>query len=511
MATLCASTMRAYGLEARLVPVPGGPPVVYGERQGRSAKTLLFYDHYDVQPPEPLDLWESPPFELTARNGRLFARGVADNKGNLMSRMAAVRAWLDATGELPVSVKFVVEGEEEVGSPHLAPFVESHRNLLAADACIWESGGVNWQGQPVITLGLKGIMYVELEARGANRDMHSAQATSVVNPAWRLVWALATLKDQNENIRIDGHYDDVRPPTADELTAVSLIPSDEEQTQDEPGHQGVPAGIVGPGPAEAQPLRAHLHHLRAVERLLGRWLQDGAAVGRPRQDRLPSGARHGPGGHPRQAPPAPGRPWLFGDISFAASTPASAPGAPPSPTRSSVVVAAAEVYGLEPVISPTMTGSGPMYPFGAHWASPLPPRAPATRTAAPTPPTRTSRWRTSCWPPSTSPRSWVAWHADPTAPDGGAFASDQRRKPPVVNPAASSFHGVKRLCQELRTDPGSALTRPSRSVQIWTLKPVQRRPALRADDLVAEDHLAAPHAPPRVRTVTTSPYLHGDR
>ena len=111
---------------------------------------------------------------------------------------------MEATGDLPVSVKFVVEGEQKVGSPHLAPFVETHRDLLAADACIWESGGVNWQGQPVITLGLKGILYVELEARGANRDIHSAQATSVVNPAWRLVWALATLKDQNEHILIDG-------------------------------------------------------------------------------------------------------------------------------------------------------------------------------------------------------------------------------------------------------------------------------------------------------------------
>ena len=161
----------------------------------RRRETLLFYDHYDVQPPEPLDLWESPPFEPTLRGGKLFARGVADNKGNFVSRLAAVKAWLDVTGRSPVSVKFFLEGEEEIGSPHLAAFVDSHRDLLAADACIWESGGVNWQGQPVITLGLKGILYVELEARGATRDIHSAQATTVVNPAWRLVWALATLKD----------------------------------------------------------------------------------------------------------------------------------------------------------------------------------------------------------------------------------------------------------------------------------------------------------------------------
>jgi acetylornithine deacetylase/succinyl-diaminopimelate desuccinylase-like protein len=372
MAELCAGVMRSYGLKARTIPIPGGPPIVYGERQGRSPKTLLFYDHYDVQPPEPLDQWESPPFELTARGGRLFARGVADNKGNLMSRLAAVRAWLDATGELPVSVKFLVEGEEEVGSPHLAPFVETNASLLAADACIWESGGVNWQGQPVITLGLKGILYVELEARGANRDIHSAQATSVVNPAWRLVWALSTLKDVNENILIQGHDDDVRPPTADELAAVNLIPSEEEQTKQSLGIAGYLQGLTG--------LDLGKRNLFAPTcTICGLW---SGYTGDGSKTVLPSTAHakldfrlvrdmdptdilaklrrhldeHGFADIAVRGMDAGQRAWR---------TPLS------DPFVSLVAKAARDVYGLEPVVSPTMTGSGPMYPFGAYLGVPI--------------------------------------------------------------------------------------------------------------------------------------------
>jgi acetylornithine deacetylase/succinyl-diaminopimelate desuccinylase-like protein len=372
MAGLCVGTMRAYGLKAHTIPIPGGPPIVYGERQGRSAKTLLFYDHYDVQPPEPLDLWESPPFELTARGGRVFARGVADNKGNLLSRLAAVRAWLDATGELPVSVKFLVEGEEEVGSPHLATFVAANTELLAADACIWESGGVNWQGRPVITLGLKGILYVELEARGANRDIHSAQATSVVNPAWRLVWALATLKDQNENILIDGHYDDVRPPTAEDLEAVSRIPSEDAQTKASLGITEYLLGLSGPD--------LRIRNLFAPTcTICGLWSGysgDGSKTVLPSTahakidfrlvpDMDPADVltrlrrhldRHGFAGISVRALDFGERAWR---------TPMN------DPFVRLVSDAARTVYGLEPVLSPTMTGSGPMYPFGAHLGVPI--------------------------------------------------------------------------------------------------------------------------------------------
>ncbi len=372
MAALCASTMRAYGLQARLIPSPGGPPVVFGERTGRSAKTLLFYNHYDVQPPEPLDLWESPPFELTAHEGRLFARGVSDNKGNLISRLAAVGAWLEAAGDLPVSVKFVVEGEEEVGSPHLAPFVEANRDLLAADACIWESGGINWQGQPVITLGLKGILYVELESRGANRDIHSAQATSVVNPVWRLVWALASLKDERERILIEGHSDDVRPPTTEELAAVSRMPSDEEQTKISLGLKEYLLGLTGPDLRD----RNLFAPTCTICGIWGGYSGDGSKTVLPATAHAKIDFRLVPDMDPADLLHKLRRhldKHGFGDISVRAldfgerawRTPMN------DPFVRLVSDAAREVYGLEPVISPTSTGSGPIYPFGAYLGVPV--------------------------------------------------------------------------------------------------------------------------------------------
>lgn len=372
MANLCASLMRDYGLEARTIPIPGGPPVVYGERRGRSAKTLLFYDHYDVQPPEPLTEWESPPFEMTARGDKLFARGVADNKGNIMSRLAAIKAWLDSAGEVPISVKFLVEGEEEVGSPHLAPFVESHRDLLAASACIWESGGVNWQGQPVITLGLKGILYVELEARGANRDIHSAQATSVVNPAWRLVWALATLKDEDENILIDGHYDDVRPPSAEDRAAIDRMPSDEELTKVNLGIKGYLQGLSG-----ADLRKRNLFAPTCT--ICGLWSGysgDGSKTVLPSTAHAKIDFRLVPDMDPADVLDNLRRhldKHGFGDISVRSLDDGERAWRTPlgDPFARLVANAAREVYGLEPVISPTMTGSGPMYPFGAQLGVPI--------------------------------------------------------------------------------------------------------------------------------------------
>ena len=215
--------MAEAGVRARVVPVEGGPPVVYGEVKGKTPRTLMFYNHYDVQPPEPLEEWDSAPFDAAIREGKIFARGVADNKGNLMARICAVDAMLHVLGELPVSVRFVVEGEEEIGSVNLPKFVREHRDLIAADACIWESGSRDIQESMVLAVGCKGICYVELEARGASRDLHSSVATIVPNPAWRLVWALATFKDRNERILINGFYDDVVEPTDDEMAQLRRI------------------------------------------------------------------------------------------------------------------------------------------------------------------------------------------------------------------------------------------------------------------------------------------------
>jgi len=180
-----------------------------------------------VQPPDPLDEWETPPFDPTERDGYLFGRGVSDNKGNLMARLQAIEAYRATMGDLPLRVRVLYEGEEESGSAHLAAFVERFGDRLKADGCIWEAGYKDAAGRPTISCGLKGIAYVQLRVRAASKDAHSSLATIVPNPAWRLVWALASLKNERDEITIDGFMDRVRPPTAAELQALERLPFDE--------------------------------------------------------------------------------------------------------------------------------------------------------------------------------------------------------------------------------------------------------------------------------------------
>jgi acetylornithine deacetylase/succinyl-diaminopimelate desuccinylase-like protein len=231
MADKVIARLRKLGAEVRLIPVGDGAPVVYAEI-GSGSKTLMIYDHYDVQPPEPLELWESDPWAAEIRNGMLFARGVADNKGNLMCRIHAIETYLATVGPLPLKIKFVVEGEEEIGSIHLPQFAAENRALLeGADGCLWEFGYKEINERPVLACGVKGIVYVELHAHGAKRDLHSANAAIVVDPAWRLTWALATLKDMDDHILIDDFMSHVRAPTPAEMDALKTIPFDEDKVK----------------------------------------------------------------------------------------------------------------------------------------------------------------------------------------------------------------------------------------------------------------------------------------
>lgn len=203
-----------------------GSPVVYAERMGRIDKTLLFYNHYDVQPAEPLELWDSDPFELVKRDGKLFARGVSDDKGQIISRLAAIDSLLHEIDLLPCNIKFVIEGEEEVSSKNLKPFVEQNKDLLKSDACVWEFGGVDDFDQPILYLGLRGICYVELSVTTANQDVHSGLGGSIFpNAAWRIIWALNSLKDQDENILIHDFYNDVIPPNEKDVELFKQIPN----------------------------------------------------------------------------------------------------------------------------------------------------------------------------------------------------------------------------------------------------------------------------------------------
>lgn len=244
-AEMVATMLRQRGFKTDILPTAGAP-VVTAFRAGRSPKTLLFYNHYDVQPPEPLELWNSPPFEPTRRDGMLFARGVSDDKGHLVSRLFAIDAILAEQGELPCNVKFVIEGEEEVGSLHLKDFIETHADKLAADACVWEFGGVDHRDVPMQYLGLRGLCYVELSVETANQDVHSGLGGSIFpNAAWRLVWALNTLKGTDEHIHIPGFYDNVKTPSERDRQLMELLPETAEEYCNRYGIKSFLRGLTG--------------------------------------------------------------------------------------------------------------------------------------------------------------------------------------------------------------------------------------------------------------------------
>jgi len=230
-ARMVLSMLEARGFTGNLYETAGFP-VVVAERKGTTDKTLLIYNHYDVQPAEPLDLWTSPPFDPQERDGKVFSRGISDDKGHFVSRLFAIDAYLEVYGELPCTIKFILEGEEEIGSVHLPDFVEEHQDLLAADACIWEFGGVDHRDIPMQYLGLRGICYVELSVQTANLDVHSGLGGSIFpNAAWRLVWALNSLKDKEERILIPGFYDAIVPPSERDLQMLAALPPVREEYQ----------------------------------------------------------------------------------------------------------------------------------------------------------------------------------------------------------------------------------------------------------------------------------------
>jgi acetylornithine deacetylase/succinyl-diaminopimelate desuccinylase-like protein len=235
---------RGFRVESVLTP---GAPIIFAERKRKnSAKTLLFYNHYDVQPAEPLELWRTPPFEPTLIDGVLYGRGVSDDKGHFTARLHALDALLDQLGELPCNVKWVVEGEEETSSIHITDFVAQNAEKLAADACIWEFGGVDYRGVPMQYLGLRGIQYVELSVETAATDVHSGLGGSIFpNAAWRLTWALNTLKGPDERILIPGFYEDIRPPSERDRQLMNELPEMAEEYRTRYGVQSFLHGLQG--------------------------------------------------------------------------------------------------------------------------------------------------------------------------------------------------------------------------------------------------------------------------
>ena len=213
------------------------PPVVYAERISKSnpKKTLLFYNHYDVQPAEPLDMWRDPPFAGVRRGNRVYGRGAIDDKGELAARLLAVGSYIRETGDVPCSVKFVIEGEEETGSGHMHQYISKYRKRFACDGVIWEFGYVNPDGRPVVGLGMKGLMFVELTARGPVRDAHSSLAVLIRNPAWRLIEALGSMRMPDGTITIQDWHDGMQWFDELELGLLNAEPFDEERFKREFG------------------------------------------------------------------------------------------------------------------------------------------------------------------------------------------------------------------------------------------------------------------------------------
>ncbi len=361
-AQLVREALERVGATVRIIPTKGFP-VVYAELKGDSDRTLVSYNHYDVQPPEPLELWKYPPFGAEIHDGKMFGRGVSDNKGNFMSRVQAVEAILRTRGSLPISMKWVLEGEEEIGSVNLPSFVHEHPDLLQGDGCIWEAGYKDVDDRPVIRLGMKGIIDVQLRARGARMDYHSSQAVILPNPAWDLVWALSTLKGPDGRVRIPGFYDDIAPISEAEREALARIPINEAKLKDQAGvarfnrdlHgqeiavalgteptcniQGIISGYTGDGMKTVLPCEAVAKlDIRLVADM------DPAKILRSLKDHLKANGF----GHIEVTSPS---------MERAGKTPVD------DPFVQLVVETAREVYGQEAVVLPSAAGSGPMCLF----------------------------------------------------------------------------------------------------------------------------------------------------
>jgi acetylornithine deacetylase/succinyl-diaminopimelate desuccinylase-like protein len=273
--------LRRMGIPAELIGFPSGHPIVYGERLDAPGKpTLLIYGHYDVQPPEPLEPWISPPFEPTVRGGNIYARGATDDKGQFFTHLKALEAWLETVGRLPVNVKVLIEGEEEVGGKNLEQYMAQEARKLACDYAVISDTSQFAPGKPAICYGLKGLAYFELLVKGANRDLHSGTyGGAVANPINALVEILSTFKDREGRIQIPGFYDDVRPLEDWERAEFARLPFSEAEFQadlavnalfGETGYttlerkwarptcdiNGIWGGYSGPGPKTVLPCQA---------------------------------------------------------------------------------------------------------------------------------------------------------------------------------------------------------------------------------------------------------------
>jgi len=217
------------GAKVERLSVPGSPDALLGVIEGSGPRNLMIYDHYDVQPVDPIDLWESPPFEPTERDGRIFARGAADNKGDLVARLCALETYKEVVGDLPFDIKFFIEGEEESGSVHFEDICHSHSGALSADDCVWEGGWFDFQGRPQMYFGCKGLLYVELSLKRLTGDQPSSIAVFAPSAAWELLRGIASITDDHGKIAIEGFSDGIVALSPSEIESINQIAFDEEE------------------------------------------------------------------------------------------------------------------------------------------------------------------------------------------------------------------------------------------------------------------------------------------
>jgi acetylornithine deacetylase/succinyl-diaminopimelate desuccinylase-like protein len=368
-ALLVEKMIQEIGGTTKMLKLEGAPTLVYGELPAKSSKTILFYNHYDVQPVEPLNLWKSPPFAPEIRDGRMYGRGVSDDKGQLVARLKLIESYVKARGEPPCNIKFCFEGEEEVGSGHLEKYIETYPDLFRADAVVWEYGKIDEKGRPVVGLGVKGMIYLELVVRSLNQDAHSMYAAALPNPVWRLVHLLGQIKDDNERILIPGWYEHVQPLATDELGVLDGEPSEAEHilsTYDSAGFAGgmslaeakralaslptaniagIWAGYMGPGSKTVLPAEVHCKmDFRLVPD------QDPADLLRKFKQFLNDRG--------------------YSDVQVKESTmEPAARTSYKSPWASAAVRAAEEIFKVRPVVEISSAGTGPLHVFTRRYGA----------------------------------------------------------------------------------------------------------------------------------------------
>ncbi|MCX8168655.1 MAG: M20/M25/M40 family metallo-hydrolase [Candidatus Methanomethylicia archaeon] len=352
------------GFNVKVFKVDKGNPLVFAEYKPRSYKrTLLFYNHYDVQPPDPLELWITPPFEPSIRDGKIYARGIADNKGNIIARLKAIESILKVFGDIPIAIKFVIEGEEEIGSPSLQAYVEKYGEYFLADAGIWEFGYRDVSGRPIITLGVRGIAYFEFKVKGPKVDVHSGQAAIIPNPVWRLIYFLSSLRSDDGIILINGFYDNLKPIEKEDEELLKSIPFDDVDLMRRLEIKSFIGGVKG-----FEALKTMLFNPTCnIDGIYAGYIGPGAKTIIPSYAIAKVDFRLPPGLTPKDVFNKLKKhmnKYGFNDIEIISFNGYEAAKTDPKSEIVSIgLKSAREIYGLEPIVYPISSGSGPMYLF----------------------------------------------------------------------------------------------------------------------------------------------------